>query len=101
VTTSTSQIRSARSSSISSSCPTRSITTGTFERDEELSDEALLALALRAAELLGMEEEEISEFFEREFNLAGMTGGPIGTALAFGMLIDAARRLQARGGGRN
>jgi hypothetical protein len=47
------------------------------------------------------EEEEISLFFEREFNIAGMTGGPIGTALAVGMLIDAERRLQARGGGKN
>jgi hypothetical protein len=74
---------------------------GTFERDESLSDEEILALALRAAELLGMEQEEISEFFEREFDIAGMTGGPIGTALAIGMLIDADRWLVSRCGGRN
>jgi hypothetical protein len=74
---------------------------GTFERDEQLCDEAILALALRAAELLGMEQEEIWEFFEREFDITGMTGDPIGTALAFAMLIDAERRLQARAGGRN
>jgi hypothetical protein len=74
---------------------------GTFQRDESLSDEPLLALALRAAQLLGMEQDEIAEFFEREFNIGGMTGGTIGTALKFAMFFDAERRLVARCGGKN
>src|SRR5262249_23043806 len=74
---------------------------GTFQRDESMPDEVILALSLRAAEHLGMEEREISEFFEREFNIAGMAGGDIGTCLALVMLADAEKRLIARVGGRN
>jgi hypothetical protein len=66
-----------------------------------LDDNALLALALRAAELLGMEQDEIAEFFVREFDIAGTTQGNLGTCLALAMLIDAEKRLIARGGGRN
>jgi hypothetical protein len=38
---------------------------------------------------------------EKLFNIGGMTGGAIATALKFAMLFDAERRIQARAGGRN
>jgi hypothetical protein len=82
-------------------CVDHTYSDGTFQRDKPLVDELLLALALQASVRLGLQEDEIAEFFEREFDLAGMTGGPIGTALALGMLVDAEHRLRARAGGKN
>jgi hypothetical protein len=73
---------------------------GTFERDGSFDDMALLALALKAAQLWGM-GAEIPEIFEREFGIKNVSADDISTCLTLSMPRDGERRLQARAGGRN
>jgi hypothetical protein len=71
----------------------------TFRRDESFDDMALVALALKTAQLWGM-ESEISGFFEREFGIKDVSDD-IDPCRWLSMLIDSERQLQARCGGRN
>jgi hypothetical protein len=72
-----------------------------FDPQVELNDAALLALALRRAQLLGLQNESLEKFFETEFGLTGLTGGNLETILAITMLSDAEKRILVAAGGRN
>jgi hypothetical protein len=74
---------------------------GDFDPAADYSDPRLIALALRAAQLMGLGEQELEQFFEQEFGLAGLTGDHLETILAITMLIDAENRVRCAAGGRN
>jgi hypothetical protein len=61
-----------------------------------LPDAGVLALALRAAQLQGMSDAQISEFFEREFGLAGLDSSTVDTCISILLLMEAERGRQAR-----
>jgi hypothetical protein len=74
---------------------------GSFDPDADYSDPGLIALALRAAELMGFQDAELEQLFETEFELTGITGGKLETVLSMAILIDAERRVRCAAGGRN
>ena len=74
---------------------------GSFDPDADYSDPGLIALALRAAELMGFQDAEIEQLFETEFELTGLTGGDLEKMLAITMLSDAEKRILVAAGGRN
>ena len=72
-----------------------------FNPQDKFSDAGLIALALRAAELLDFRGEALERFFEHEFALSGISQGELETMLSLAMLIDAERRICCAAGGRN
>ncbi len=74
---------------------------GTFNSREEWSDPELIALALRAAQLLGYEGAVLNQFFEQQFGIADVTDDDLGTWLAIIMMTDVENRIRAAAGGRN
>jgi hypothetical protein len=72
-----------------------------FNPQDKFSDAGLIALALRAAELLDFRGEALERFFEHEFALSGISQGELETVLSMAMLIDAQRRVRCAAGGRN
>jgi len=74
---------------------------GGFDVKAEWSDAELLALALRAAEILGFEGEALERFFVKEFGVAGVTKGDLEPMLAVAMIADFEKRLRCAGGGKN
>src|SRR5882762_11071975 len=71
---------------------------GGFDVKAEWSDAELLALALRAAEILGFEGEALEQFFVKEFGVAGVTGDTLGVALACAKMLDVELRVRAAAG---
>jgi hypothetical protein len=74
---------------------------GSFNPQEEWGDAELMALSLRAAQLLGYEDSSLERLFEQEFAITGVTGGDLGTWLDLVMLADVESRIKAAAGGRN
>jgi hypothetical protein len=74
---------------------------GSFDPNADYTDPGLIAMALRGAQLMGLSDQELEQFFETEFELSGLTGGELGTMLALTMLIGAERRVQVAAGGKN
>jgi hypothetical protein len=72
-----------------------------FDPQDEFSDPAIIARALRAAELMNFQGEALERFFEHEFALIGISQGELKTVLALAQLADAERRVRCAGGGRN
>ena len=72
-----------------------------FNPQDEFSDAGLIALALRAAELLDFRGEALERFFEHEFALSGISQGELETMLSIALLVDAERRVRCAAGGRN
>jgi hypothetical protein len=72
-----------------------------FDVKAEWSTPELLALALRAAEILGYQGDALERFFCKEFDVAGVTGNILGVALACAMMLDVENRIRAAAGGRN
>jgi hypothetical protein len=74
---------------------------GDFDSAADYSNPRLVALALRDAQLMGLGDQELEQFFEHEFGLAGLRGGELETMLAITMLIDSENRVRYAAGGRN
>ena len=72
-----------------------------FDCQAEWSDAELLALALRAAEILGFEGDALERFFCDEFGVAGITEGDLGTLINIVTVADVENRIRAAAGGRN
>jgi hypothetical protein len=72
-----------------------------FDPQDEFSDPAIIALALRAAELLDFRGEALERFFEHEFALIGICLGELETVLSIALLADSERRIRYAAGGRN
>ena len=74
---------------------------GDFDRYSAWTDAEIMALSLRAAQVLGYENEHLEKLFQREFGIAGVTEGLLADWLAVIMLADAERRIQVAAGGHN
>jgi hypothetical protein len=74
---------------------------GDFDHSSEWQDCEIMALALRAAQILGYEGEGLEALFQREFGIAGVTEGDLETCLAVLTLVDVERRIRVACGGRN
>ena len=74
---------------------------GDFDRSREWQDCELMALALRAAQILGYENERLEELFRDKFGIGGVTEGLLGEWLAAVMRLDLERRILVAAGGRN
>ena len=74
---------------------------GSFDTAAEWTDPELLALALRAAEILGFEGAALEQFFCDEFGVAGISEGDLGTLISIAMLADVENRIRCAAGGRN
>jgi hypothetical protein len=72
-----------------------------FDRNAEWSTPELLALGLRAAEILGYSGQDLEQFFAKEFDVAGVTEGDLDTMLAVAMQTDVEKRIRCAAGGRN
>ena len=72
-----------------------------FNPQDEFNDPAIIARALRAAELLNFRGEVLERFFEHEFALIGISQGKLATMLSIAMLVDGERRVRYAAGGRN
>jgi hypothetical protein len=74
-----------------------SIGDGAFDPEtaSSSSDAELMALALKAATLLGYEGTHLEKLFQREFEIAGVTEGDLGTWLDLVMLADVESRIGA------
>jgi hypothetical protein len=72
-----------------------------FNPQDEFSVPALIAMALRAAELMNFRGEALERFFKDEFALVGISQGELETVLSIALLVDAERRVRCAGGGRN
>jgi hypothetical protein len=69
--------------------------------DAEYTTPGLIALALRGAQLIGLEEAGLERFFEREFGLAGIGTCELKAVLSIAMLLDVEKRVRCAAGGRN
>jgi hypothetical protein len=74
---------------------------GDFNRYDAWTDTEIMALSLRAATVLGYENEHLEALFQREFGIAGVTEGLLGDWLAVILLADAERRIRVACGGVN
>ena len=74
---------------------------GDFDRFREWRDCELMALALRAALILGFEDNRLEELFRDKFGIGGVTEGLLGEWLAAVMRLDIERRILIAAGGRN
>ena len=74
---------------------------GDFDRFREWRDSELMALALRAALILGFEENRLEELFRDKFGISDVTEGLLGEWLAAVMRLDLERRIMVAAGGRN
>jgi hypothetical protein len=72
-----------------------------FNPQDEFSDPALIAMALRSAQLMSLEEVGLEQFFLTAFGLTGLTGGELGTVLAFAKVIGAENLIRCAAGGKN
>jgi hypothetical protein len=72
-----------------------------FDAKAEWSTPELLALALRAAQILGYQGDALERFFAKEFDVAGVTEGDLDTMLAVAMMVDVEHRIRVAAGGRN
>jgi hypothetical protein len=75
---------------------------GDFDAKAEWSTPALLALSLRAAEILGYSGQDLEQFFAKEFDVAGLGESEvINDMLVCAMMVDVESRVRAAAGGRN
>jgi hypothetical protein len=74
---------------------------GDFDRYSAWTDAEIMALSLRAAQVLGYENEHLEKLFQREFGIAGVTEGQLADWLAVLTLADVEKRIMAAAGGRN
>jgi hypothetical protein len=74
---------------------------GGFDLDADRTAPKLIALALRGAQLIGLEEAELEQFFEHEFGLVGIVQGELETMLSVAMILDVENRVRCAAGGRN
>jgi hypothetical protein len=74
---------------------------GDFDSEVEWSDPELLALGLRASEILGFEGDALEQFFAKEFDIAGIGKGDLETMLAIAMCVDVENRIRVAAGGKN
>ena len=74
---------------------------GDFDRYAAWTDAEIMALSLRAAQVLGYTNERLEALFQREFGVSGVTEGLLADWLAVILLADAERRIRVACGGRN
>jgi hypothetical protein len=75
---------------------------GDFDAKAEWSTPELLALSLRAAEILGYSGQDLEQFFAKEFDVAGLGESEvINDMLVCAMLVDVEHRIRVAAGGRN
>lgn len=74
---------------------------GEFNRCDAWTDAELMVLALRAAQILGYENECLEQLFCAEFGIAGVTEGQFGDSLCVAMLLNTEQRILIAAGGRN
>jgi hypothetical protein len=72
-----------------------------FDQYDAWTDAEILALSLRAAQILGYENESLEKLFRHAFGIADVTRSPLGDWLAFIILVDTERRILLAAGGRN
>ena len=72
---------------------------GDFDRGNAWEDCEIMALALRAAQILGFTNERLEDLFCREFGISGVTEGQLADWLAVIMLVDVERRIRCAAGG--
>jgi hypothetical protein len=72
-----------------------------YHYDDEWYDAEIIARSLRIAQTLGYEGERLEKFFEKEFEIAGITQGILSGWLAVLSLVDVEERIRVAGGGRN
>ena len=75
---------------------------GDFDAKAEWSTPELLALSLRAAEILGYSGQDLEQFFAKEFDVAGLGESEvINDMLVCAMMVDVEHRIRVAAGGRN
>jgi len=75
---------------------------GDFEAKAKWSTPELLALALRAAEILGYSGQDLEQFFAKEFDVTGLGESEvINDMLVCAMMVDVEHRIRVAAGGRN
>jgi hypothetical protein len=75
---------------------------GDFDAQAEWSTAELLALSLRAAEILGYSGQDLEQFFAKEFDVAGLGESEvINDMLVCAMMVDVEHRIRVAAGGRN
>lgn len=66
-----------------------------------LTDPQIVVTAMKCAVILGYQEQNLEEFFRREFRIAGITEGDLGGCAEFTSLMNIERRIRVAAGGMN
>jgi hypothetical protein len=75
---------------------------GSFDASGQWNDVELIALALRASEILGFERESLEQLFRDEFNIEGMGEEEVlSSVLSIAAMVDIEQRIRCKAGGRN
>jgi hypothetical protein len=79
----------------------RSIGDSTFDRSETPTDVQLVILAIMCAQLSGVQDTELSQFFASELGLPDIDQDAFARLLSIVMLTSVEQRIRCAAGGRN
>jgi hypothetical protein len=79
----------------------RSLGDSTLNRSEPLTDIQLVILALMAAQLYGVQDSLLAQFFATEFGLPDIDEDALGRLLGLVTLTSIEQRIRCAAGGRN